>query len=122
MSAGRKTEDHRVDITLVTAHVEVIAGGATVAVSDRPVLVEETGLPLSYYLPRPDIRIDLLKPMATHTTCPFKGEASYWSVEVKGTVHRPMESTVLGGQVLRQGRMAAGRDRRCGGPDGPPPR
>ena len=63
-------------------HVEVTLGGEKLAESDRPVLLDETGLPTRYYLPREDVRTDLLKPTESATTCPFKGEASYWSAEV----------------------------------------
>jgi len=58
-----------------------------VAESDRPVLLDETGLPTRYYLPRDDVRTELLRPTDRVTTCPFKGQASYWSVEVDGKVH-----------------------------------
>ena len=69
------------------AHVEVSLDGVKLAESDRPVLLDETGLPTRYYLPREDARTELLRPTSTHTTCPFKGQASYWSVEVGGAVH-----------------------------------
>ena len=75
---------HEITITDGTAHIEVTVGGHVVAVSDRPVLLAETGLPVRYYLRRDDVRMDLLRPSATRTTCPFKGEASYWSAEVGG--------------------------------------
>ena len=55
--------------------------------SDRPVLLDETGLPTRYYLPREDVRMELLSPTDLHTTCPFKGQASYWSVKADGQVH-----------------------------------
>ena len=34
------------------------------------------------------MRLDLLTPTATHTRCPYKGEASYWSVTVNGKEHK----------------------------------
>jgi uncharacterized protein (DUF427 family) len=49
--------------------------------------LEETGLPTRYYLPREDVRTDLLRPTSTETTCRFKGQASYWSVEVGGNIY-----------------------------------
>jgi uncharacterized protein (DUF427 family) len=55
--------------------------GATVADSERPVILFETGLPPRYYLPLTDIRTDLLKPTGTETHCPYKGTATYWSVD-----------------------------------------
>ena len=63
------------------AHVEVVVDGVTIAESDHPILLEETGLPIRYYLPRDDVRMDLLRTTTFQTTCPFKGEASYWSLD-----------------------------------------
>jgi uncharacterized protein (DUF427 family) len=76
------TQGHRITITPADLHVEVSVNGETVAESDKPVLLEETGLPTRYYLPREHVRTDLLRPTNRETTCPFKGEASYWSLEV----------------------------------------
>lgn len=74
----------RVDILRSSRHVEVIVKGVTVADSRRPTLLFETGLPTRYYIPLPDVRTDLLRPSATVTSCPYKGTASYWSLEVEG--------------------------------------
>jgi uncharacterized protein (DUF427 family) len=81
------TQGHRITVSPTDLHVEVAVGGETVAESQHPVLLEETGLPTRYYLPRQDVRTELLRPTSTETTCPFKGQASYWSVEVGGEVH-----------------------------------
>jgi uncharacterized protein (DUF427 family) len=81
------TSGHRIQITPSDRHVVVTVGGVKVAETDRPVLLEETGLPTRYYLPRDDVRTDLLRPTSTETTCPFKGQAAYWSVEAAGEVH-----------------------------------
>jgi uncharacterized protein (DUF427 family) len=81
------TQGHRITITPATLHVEVSINGTKIAESDRPVLLEETGLPTRYYLPREDVRTDLLRPTSLETTCPFKGQASYWSVEVGDKVY-----------------------------------
>jgi uncharacterized protein (DUF427 family) len=60
----------------------VTVGGEKLAVSDRPVLLDETGLPTRYYVPPEDVRTDLLRPTTLQTRCPFKGQASYWSVVI----------------------------------------
>ncbi len=78
---------HRITITHGDVHVEVTVGGEKVAASDRPVLLDETGLPTRYYLSREDVRAELLRPSSHTSRCPFKGEASYWSVEVGGKVY-----------------------------------
>jgi uncharacterized protein (DUF427 family) len=81
------TQGHRITITPSDVHVEVHVNGEKVADSDRPVLLDETGLPTRYYLPREHVRTDLLTPTNRETTCPFKGEASYWSLQVGDDVH-----------------------------------
>ena len=77
----------RVDILQSSRHVEVRIDGVTVAESRQPRLLFETGLPIRYYLPKTDVRLDLLTPSDTVTECPYKGTASYWSVETGGTTH-----------------------------------
>jgi uncharacterized protein (DUF427 family) len=74
----------RVDILASSRHVRVEVDGVTVAESRSPRILFETGLPPRYYLPVPDLRLDLLRPSDTHTSCPYKGTAGYWSVEVNG--------------------------------------
>jgi uncharacterized protein (DUF427 family) len=55
-------------------------GGETVVDSRHAKLLHEQGhLPI-YYFPEADVRMDLLEPTDRTTRCPFKGEASYWSV------------------------------------------
>jgi uncharacterized protein (DUF427 family) len=78
---------HTITITPAELHVEVTLDGQKLAESDRPVLLDETGLPTRYYLPREDVRTHLLQRTGLATTCPFKGEASYWSALVGGQLH-----------------------------------
>jgi uncharacterized protein (DUF427 family) len=70
----------RVDILTSSRHVEVRVAATTVAASDRPTLLFETGLPTRYYLPMTDVRMDLLTPTGSVTRCPYKGTATYWSL------------------------------------------
>lgn len=78
---------HTITITPAELHVEVSLDGQKLAESDRPVLLEETGLPARYYLPREDVRTELLQRTDTMTHCPFKGDASYWSAQVGGRTY-----------------------------------
>jgi uncharacterized protein (DUF427 family) len=73
---------HRVDVLNSSRHIKVVLGGEVVADSRRPRLLFETGLPTRYYLPKTDVRMDLLEPTATSSQCPYKGNAVYWSVKV----------------------------------------
>jgi uncharacterized protein (DUF427 family) len=61
-------------------------GGETVVDSRHAKLLHEHGhLPI-YYFPRAEVRMELLVPSGKHTRCPWKGEASYWSVHAGGKV------------------------------------
>ena len=63
------TQGHSITVTPADLHVEVSVNGVKVAESDRPVLLEETGLPTRYYLPREDVRADVLSPTSSETVC-----------------------------------------------------
>lgn len=78
----------RVDILASSRRVRIEVDGVTVADSVRPHILFETGLPPRYYLPLTDVRMDLLRPSATHSHCPYKGTAAYWSVDTGDTVHQ----------------------------------
>lgn len=77
---------HTITITPSNVHVEILVHDQLVAATDRPVLLDETGLPTRYYLPPEDVRLDLLRATGFQTTCPFKGQASYWSLALDGEV------------------------------------
>jgi uncharacterized protein (DUF427 family) len=77
----------RIDILHSSRHVRVVVDGVTVAESHKPTLLFETGLPTRYYLPVADVRTDLLRPTDSVTSCPYKGDAVWWSLEGEGAVH-----------------------------------
>jgi uncharacterized protein (DUF427 family) len=74
--------DHRVDLLPERRRVKVTFGGVTIADSNSALRVEETGHAPVHYLPEKDMRLDLMRPTEHHTRCPYKGEASYWTIEV----------------------------------------
>ncbi|MCT7352904.1 DUF427 domain-containing protein [Streptomyces sp. 15-116A] len=74
------TAGHRITVERSNRHVRVRHGEQVLAESDRALLLRETGCPDRYYIPPEDVRLDLLTPSETHTYCPFKGTASYWSL------------------------------------------
>jgi uncharacterized protein (DUF427 family) len=57
--------------------------GTVLAESDDIVTVEGNA-----YFPREAVRDDVLRPSDTHTLCPWKGTASYYTVEVDGQTNR----------------------------------
>ncbi|MGZ8632555.1 MAG: DUF427 domain-containing protein [Solirubrobacteraceae bacterium] len=77
---------HRVDMRRSSRHVRIERNGALLADSSRATLLFETGLPTRFYLPREDVLADL-RPTVRQTYCPYKGQASYWSVDVAGRPH-----------------------------------
>jgi uncharacterized protein (DUF427 family) len=72
----------RVDILASSRHVVVSLDGVRLAESRQPRILFETGLPARYYLPLTDVRLELLRPSETVTMCPYKGTATYWSVQI----------------------------------------
>jgi uncharacterized protein (DUF427 family) len=71
---------HRVDVRRSSRHVRATVDGEVIAETTRPLLLSETGLPNRFYFPPEDVRQDLLEPAGTHTVCPYKGTASYWTI------------------------------------------
>jgi uncharacterized protein (DUF427 family) len=72
----------RIDVCRTTRHVRVSLDGHELASSRRGRILFEAGLPPRYYLPPDDVRMDLLEPTDFSTTCPFKGDASYWTLRI----------------------------------------
>src|SRR5260370_16251865 len=73
--------EHRVDLLPEARRVRVTFAGAVIADSNSALRVEETGHGPVYYVPEKDVRLDLMHPTEHHTRCPYKGEASYWTIE-----------------------------------------
>jgi uncharacterized protein (DUF427 family) len=73
---------HRIDVRRSGRSVVVEHEGTVLAASARPSMLFETNLPPRAYLPREDVRLDLLLPSETQTACAYKGAtSSYWAVE-----------------------------------------
>jgi uncharacterized protein (DUF427 family) len=83
-------EGHRIELHDEPRPVEVFVDEVKLASSTRVVVLRETGLPPRYYFPRDDVRMDLLDATPTETVCPFKGQASYWSVPTATGEHRDL--------------------------------
>ena len=77
---------HRIDIVHGSRHVVVTLGSEVVADSRAPYLLFEPPIPPRYYLPREDVRMELLTPSDKRTFCAYKGEASYLSHEDEADV------------------------------------
>jgi len=72
----------RIDVLGSSRHVKVVIAGETVADSNEPAILFEPNHPVRYYLPKVDVRMDLLLPSEKISRCPYKGDARYYSVAV----------------------------------------
>jgi uncharacterized protein (DUF427 family) len=72
-----------VDVRESSRHVRVTANGGVIAETDWPKLLSETALPNRFYIPREDVREDILGASTKHSVCPYKGTASYCTLQLE---------------------------------------
>lgn len=77
-----KYPDHSVTLEPVAGSVQVEAFGQVVAETVAAIWLKESRYPPVIYVPRGDVRFDLLQDSDNSTYCPFKGTARYWSLLV----------------------------------------
>lgn len=77
--------DHPITITPTDGEVVVRVGGDVVARSTSALTLQESTYPAVQYVPLADVDARFLEPTATRTWCPYKGEASYWTLTAGGT-------------------------------------
>ncbi len=87
----------RVDVLTSSRHVRVEVDGVSVAESTSPRILFETGLPARYYLPKTDVRMDLLDPTESVTYCPYKGRAEWWSLRAGDGPEAPVHADLAWG-------------------------
>lgn len=82
MNAPIKTPgpDHPITIEPLGERVTVRVGGRVIADSVAALGLSEAGYPAVPYIPLSDIDQTLLRPSETTTHCPYKGDASYYSI------------------------------------------
>ncbi len=73
--------DKDIRIKPAEGRVTVSFDGKMIASSLEALELDEPGAPLRIYIPRSDVEAALLEASGTHTTCPYKGEASYYSLK-----------------------------------------
>jgi len=72
---------HRTEIAGSNERVRIALGSVILAETIRPVVLREGALPARYYIPADDVRMELLEGSNSTSHCPFKGDATYWSVK-----------------------------------------
>jgi len=78
------TSNYRMSFEPARNRVCAEFNGVVVADSERAILLRETRYPAVYYFPKEDLHTDLMRATEHHTHCPFKGNATYWTLEVEG--------------------------------------
>jgi uncharacterized protein (DUF427 family) len=76
--------DHPIAITPVARRVTVTLGGTLIADSRHALALKEADYPEVLYIPRADVRMDLLARTTHATHCPYKGDAAYFSIPSGG--------------------------------------
>ena len=72
--------DHPITVTPTDATVTVRLGGRTIAKTERALVLQEASYPPVFYLPLDAVEADALRPSSHETYCPFKGDASYYTI------------------------------------------
>ena len=75
---------HPITIRPTSARVTVRIGGAVVAETDSALSLAEASYPVVQYIPLADVNQSLLERTTTQTYCPYKGDASYYTVNAPG--------------------------------------
>jgi uncharacterized protein (DUF427 family) len=78
--------DHPITVQPNPTRVRVAFGGRVVADTRRALTLREAGYAPVQYIPRADIDMALFERTAHATYCPYKGDASYFTLEVDGRV------------------------------------
>jgi class 3 adenylate cyclase/uncharacterized protein (DUF427 family) len=83
---GRQEQGYEIRFERNPRRARVEFSGAAVADSSRVLVLHETRHSPVFYFPRADVRLELFEKTAQTTHCPFKGDASYWTLKVGGAV------------------------------------
>jgi uncharacterized protein (DUF427 family) len=72
--------DHPITIAPAGKHIRVLAGDLVIADTTQALTLKEASYPAVLYIPRADANHDLIEKTARTTHCPYKGDASYYSI------------------------------------------
>ena len=81
-------DNHPIVISPARHRVRVMWRDRIIADSPGALSLKEHVYPAVFYIPREDVAMSLLQRTQTHTTCPYKGEASYYSLAADGAVEK----------------------------------
>lgn len=76
--------DHPITITANPKRVRILADGVVIAETTKALSLKEASYPAVQYVPRGDAKMELLQRTDRVTHCPYKGDASYFSIRADG--------------------------------------
>jgi uncharacterized protein (DUF427 family) len=76
--------DHPIAITPHGKRVRVTVGGEVIAETTQALRLQEASYPAVFYIPRADAKMNLFTKTSNASHCPYKGDASYYSVAAGG--------------------------------------
>ncbi|MBA5779266.1 DUF427 domain-containing protein [Stappia sp. F7233] len=85
--------DHKITLSKPSQKLRVRFAGKVIAETGRAIRLQEASYPPVHYVPIADVSAEALEKTAHSTYCPFKGEASYWSLVADG---KRVENAVWG--------------------------
>lgn len=77
--------DHPITVTRSGKHVRVTFAGRVIADTKNALTLKEANYRPALYVPRADTDMSVLAPSDHHTHCPYKGDASYFTINVNGS-------------------------------------
>lgn len=80
----QRAPEHRITVEPYPGTVTVSLGDAIIASSKEAKVLREADYPAVYYIPFKDIYFERLEKTDKRSHCPFKGDASYWSINAIG--------------------------------------
>jgi len=80
----RPSPNHPITVAPADERVTVRIGDTILAKSENALILREASLPPVFYIPRADVAMETLSPSLTQTHCPYKGDASHFSVDDGG--------------------------------------
>ena len=79
-----RSPDYEIRLEPCKERVRVEYQGTWIADSMKAMILHETRMPTAYYFPKDDVRMEFLEKTTHQTHCPFKGNASYWTIRTGG--------------------------------------
>ena len=95
------TRAHHIEIAETNDHVCVRRNGVDLAETIAPVALREGSLPTRYYIAPDDVRMELLEPSGSTSHCPFKGDATYWSLPEAPDIAWTYRAPIAGAEKIK---------------------